>query len=198
MHNFVQCHKDVALDVLTVPGKCLVFHPIPACSAEATVRAASTAEELFEKIAETGAVEMKFSAIIRTSSKSACLLFRLMVGTVPVFSQLVILPPLIRVAENLVGLVDFLESAFGTRFVFGDIGVIFACQFPKCLLDFSVARVLGHTENIVVIFELNGHDWSHCRGRQGGSGSLSPAFFLFQHPECNTLRQAHRQYAWRL
>ena len=86
---------------------------------------------------------MEFRAIFSASAESTCLLSRLPSWMVPVRSQLIILPPLIRVAENFVGLVDFLELAFCAAFVFGDVGVIFAGEVTKGFFDLRVTCVLA-------------------------------------------------------
>jgi hypothetical protein len=76
-------------------------------------------------------------------------------GVVPVLAQFIELAPLFRIAQDFVGLVDFLESDFGAGLVLGDIGVIFAGQAPIGLPYLSVARVLGHAEHVVIVFEFN-------------------------------------------
>ena len=95
MHDFVQRHQDVGLDILAAMGDCLALHTRPLCSAKPTGCTTVTAEELLEEIAEAGAVEMEFGTRFSTSAESPCLLRLLPVGIVPVRSQFIILAPLI-------------------------------------------------------------------------------------------------------
>ena len=158
VQDFVQRHQDVALDILAALGECLASHAIPPCSAETTGWTTATAEELLEEIAEARAIEMEFRSIFVTSTESALRRCRLPFRMVPVCSQLIILSPFLRVAEDFVGLVDFLELCFGRRFVFGNVRVILAGELAECLLDFLAAGVSSHAEDVVVVLEFNGHD----------------------------------------
>jgi hypothetical protein len=67
---------------------------------------------------------MEFRSIFVTSTKSTLRWCWLPSRVVPVYSQLIILSPFLRVAEDFVGLVDFLELFFGRSFVFGFVRVI--------------------------------------------------------------------------
>jgi hypothetical protein len=44
----------------------------------------------------------------------------------PVGSQLIVLAPFLRLAEDFVGLVDFIELFFARGFIFGNVRVILA------------------------------------------------------------------------
>ncbi len=133
------------------------FPAAPVRPAEPGGGAPATAEELLEEIAEARAVEMEFRTVFRTCGVSALRLCRLAFRMIPVCAQLIILSAFFRVAENFVGLVDFLEFLLGSGFVLGDIGVILTGECAERLLDFRVARVSGHAEDVVVVFEFNGH-----------------------------------------
>ena len=164
LQDFVKRHQDVALDVLATLGEWRAARGILLRSAETAEWATATAEELLEEIAETGAIEMEFRTLFGAAAESTlrlrCLPFRM----VPIRSQLIVLSPLLRVAENFVGLVDFLELFFGNGLVFGNVGVIVVGEFAECLLDFFVARITGHAENVVVVLEFNGHGWLRGNG----------------------------------
>jgi hypothetical protein len=157
--DFVQRHQDVALDVLAGLGESFAFPAGPSRSTETGGRTPATPEELLEEIAEARAVEMEFRTVFRTSSVSTLRLGWLPFRVIPVCAQFIILSPLLWVAEDFVGLVDFLEFFFGSGLVLGDIGMISAGECAECLLDFRVARVSMHAENVVVVFEFNGHGW---------------------------------------
>src|SRR2546430_5756866 len=78
----------------------------------------------------------------------------------PVGSQLVIFLPLLRVAEDFVGLVDFLELFFGGLFVFGDVGMVLSREFAEGLANLLVARCTFDAQNPVIIPELYRHSLS--------------------------------------
>src|SRR5438046_1954905 len=78
----------------------------------------------------------------------------------PVGSQLVIFLPLFRVAEDFVGLVDFLEPFFGGLFVFGDVGMVLPREFAEGLADLLVARSAFDAQNLVIVPELYRHSLS--------------------------------------
>ena len=107
---------------------------------------------------------MKLRGPLEAAAESTPLLRCLPVRTVPVRSQLIVLPPLVRVAEDFVGLVYFPELAFSRCLVFGDVGVVLACERPERLLDLRLSRVSSHPENGVVVPELNGHRWLRGNG----------------------------------
>src|SRR5262249_7063339 len=54
----------------------------------------------------------------------------------PVGAQLVVLPPLLRIAEHLVGLVDLFEPALGRLVAGVHVGVVFAGELAVGLLQF--------------------------------------------------------------
>ena len=162
MQDFVQRHQEVAFDILAALCKIFAFRariPRPAKPAGGTT---ATAEELLEEIAETRAVEMEFGTFIRAAAESVRPLSRLPFGMVPIRAELVILPPLVRIAENFVGFVDFLELVFRPRLIFGDIGVILARQGPESILDFRFARIRSYAENVVVVLECKRHGYTTC------------------------------------
>ena len=154
---FVQRHQDVALDILAALGDGPSSRAIPPCLAETTGWTTATAEELLEEIAEARAIEMEFRSLCVTSTKSGLRRCRLPFRMVPVCPQLIILAPFLRVTEDFVGLVDFLELFLGRDLIFGNVRVILVGELAECLLDFLAARVSSHTEDVVVVLEFNGH-----------------------------------------
>jgi hypothetical protein len=73
----------------------------------------------------------------------------------PIRSQLVVLLALLRISDDLVGLVDFLEAAF-RRFVPGiDVRMVFARHLPEGLLHLLGAGGFGNAESCVVILEVH-------------------------------------------
>src|SRR5438046_5431586 len=65
----------------------------------------------------------------------------------PIRAEFVILLPLFRVAEDFVGLVDFLELLFGGLFVFGDVGMVLPREFAEGLANLLVARCAFDAQN---------------------------------------------------
>jgi hypothetical protein len=76
---------------------------------------------------------------------------------IPIRSQFVILFPFLRVAEDFIGLVEFLEFFLGGLFVLSDIGMMLAGELAKCLFDRVSTRVSMHAENFIIILKFNGH-----------------------------------------
>ena len=75
----------------------------------------------------------------------------------PVGAELVVFLALAGVAEDFVGLVDFLELGLGVFLVFGDVGVELAGELAESLLDVGLAGVTGDAEGLVIIFIADGH-----------------------------------------
>ena len=55
------------------------------------------------------------------------------------------------VAEDVVGLFDLFELSFGVGGVFGEIGVILACEAPIRLFDLVRRGVAGHLQDVVIV-----------------------------------------------
>lgn len=75
----------------------------------------------------------------------------------PVRPQLVVLLSLLRIAENLVGLVDLLELLGCTRIARIHVRVVLAGQLPKGGFDLLLAGRAGHAQHLVVVTDLAGH-----------------------------------------
>src|SRR5207249_3409448 len=65
--------------------------------------------------------------------------------------QLVVLLPLVRVAQDVVRLVDLLEAVGGLRIVGIAIGMVLLREAAKRLLDLVGGRRLGHAEDLVIV-----------------------------------------------
>ena len=100
---------------------------------------------------------MKFRTFLRAAAASTSLGRGPPFRMVPVRAQLVIFSPFLRVAQDFVGLIKFLELFFRTFLILGDIGVMLACELAECLLDCIGARISGDAENVVVVLEFNCH-----------------------------------------
>src|SRR5205823_14805303 len=84
---------------------------------------------------------------------------------IPIRAQLVVLLPLLRIAQDFICLVDLLEFLLGGRFVRRHIRMIFAREFPEGAPDLVVARTLRNTQRLVIIPELDSHSPpSFCAG----------------------------------
>ena len=84
--------------------------------------------------------------------------WRRSVAASPVGAQRVVFFAFFFIAENLVGLVDFLEFVFSLRLVFGDIGMILARQLAKRLSDFIFAGGTFDAQGLVIILKFNSHN----------------------------------------
>src|ERR1039458_875032 len=80
-----------------------------------------------------------------------------------------------RVAQHLVGLVDFLELLFRLLLVLRDVRMEFARELAKSLLDFRIARPAGHTQGFVVVFILHRHNQGWSFRHQSPSSSQENA-----------------------
>ena len=75
----------------------------------------------------------------------------------PIRSKLVIVLALVRVGEDFVGLLDFLELVLSSLVVGVDVGVILSRKLPVRLLDLVRARGSSDSERFVIILKLKGH-----------------------------------------
>jgi len=81
-----------------------------------------------------------------------------LLGALPVGAELVVLSPLLLVREDLVGLVDLLELAFGLcPTIRVDIRVMLPRQLPIRDLYRFLVCVLGYAEDLVVVFVFHAH-----------------------------------------
>ena len=124
--------------------------------------AGASAKELFKKITETRALKLEIILLAARSLPSgsasgpARAAARL-ASRFPIGAQLVVLPATLRMAQDLIGLVDFLEFFLRRLLVLGDIGMILPRQRAEGLLDFLVRRLGRHTQNPVIVLEFSGH-----------------------------------------
>jgi hypothetical protein len=70
-------------------------------------------------------------------------------------TALIVLVALVPVAQNLVGLVDFLEAVLGLGIVPVRVRMILEGQFPVSDLNFALACVSWDPKNSVVVFSLH-------------------------------------------
>src|SRR5439155_14168207 len=81
----------------------------------------------------------------------------------PVRAELVVLLPLLGIAEHLVGLVDLLEPGLGRLVARIDVRVVFARQFPVRLLELLLRRGFRYAEGGVVVLEIHRQSKSSIR-----------------------------------
>ena len=116
--------------------------------------AAATAEILLEEVAETRAAKMELlvrpacPAVARRRGKAFLL---------PVGAEAIVFFPLFRIAQHLVGLVDFLEFRLRSRPVLGDVRMVFAGQFAEGFFDIVLTGIAGDAQRGVIIFEFSRH-----------------------------------------
>src|SRR5207302_3897061 len=125
--------------------------------------AATAAKKSFKKIAESGAVEFKLDTaatrlIKSTAGLTAPLRRRLKSARlVPIGAELIVLLALLRIAQDFVGFIDLLKFFFSRLLVLGDVGMIFARQFPERAFDLVIGRSFRDAESFVIIPELHSH-----------------------------------------
>src|SRR5262249_4211346 len=171
---------DLLLDVAALPdvrGARLAGASAPACAGTRPAAAEEGLKEVGERVvapehlvhlflghravaafAGTAAAEVDVppatTELARIEPAAAGAGARLLVGA-PVRAQLVVLLPLRRITEHLVGLVDLLEAGLGCLVAGIDIRVVLARQLAEGLLDLFLARGLRHAERRVVILEFH-------------------------------------------
>src|SRR5438552_3995797 len=76
-----------------------------------------------------------------------------LLDVLPLFSELVVLGPLLLIREHLVRLADFLKPLLCWFVPRVDIWVVLAGQLPVSLFDLFLTRRLGNTQNLVIVLE---------------------------------------------
>ena len=76
----------------------------------------------------------------------------------PVRSVLVVFSALLRIAQDLVGLVDLLELFLSRLLVLCQVGVMLSGKFAEGAFDLVSRGCLGDAQGLVVLAELCGHD----------------------------------------
>lgn len=162
IHDFIERHKDVTFDVVAACGAGLIISSrAEFLAAEINpAKTSATSEELFEEITETSAAAEAEFVALRTAGAGppASLLTgrRLKAGTVfPARAELVVFLAVLRVAENFVSFVDFLELLLAGFFVPRFVGMILAREFAESFLDIVGTGISRDAEDRVVIFKFN-------------------------------------------
>ena len=90
----------------------------------------------------------------RAAGEALALLLRLVVH-LPVRAELVVLAPLLRIAEHFVCLVDLLEPRLGGLVAGVDVRMVLARKLPIRLLQLFVGSRLRDAERLVVVLEFH-------------------------------------------
>ena len=72
-------------------------------------------------------------------------------------TELVILPPLLRIAQNRIGLRCLLEFLLGILVAGIHIRMLFLCQLPVSFLDLLLAGISVHAKDLIIISFLLCH-----------------------------------------
>src|SRR5437764_3994484 len=160
MQCFLQRHQNIGFHISAAFRGCFA-----AAESTESRTATTAAEKRFKEIAESGPVEFKLDAaaiaarlIKSTAGLTAPLRRRLKSARlVPIGAELIVLLALFRIAQDFVGFVDLLKFFFGRFLVLGDVGMIFARQFPERAFDFVIRRGLRNTERFIIVPELHSH-----------------------------------------
>ena len=97
----------------------------------------------------------------------------------PVAAHLVVGGALLRVLQDLVGLVDLLEARLGVGHL-ADVGVVLAGELAVGLLDVVLRRAARDAERLVVVLVLHRHvgipvNASGLAGTAAGAGATAPS-----------------------
>ena len=131
--------------------------------AAAATAARRTSEKCLEKIAEARAAELELlvaragaiAAIATGETAATRRRTEPAAGLLPIRTEFIVFFPFLRIAENLVGLVDLFEFFLGRFFVLGQIGMVLAGQLAEGLLDFVGRGRFGHAEGFVVVAKFH-------------------------------------------
>ena len=158
-HRFFQRHHQNRFNVLALFSFLLRKSAPPAAT---PIEPAAAAKKLLEKIAEPGAAEFEtfrpriarapgagaVSLPARTGPRAALL---------PIRSQFVVLFAFVRIAQDFVGFVDFLEFFLRGLLVLGHVGMVLAGQFAEGFANVIAAGRALDSEHLVIIFKLDRH-----------------------------------------
>ena len=135
------------------------------CSAAA--HASHSAKQSFEEVAERASRFARASAseevfhidgAAKAAARASPVRRRGEIRAVlPIRSKLVVLPALVRVAEDFVRFLDFFELLFGLFVVRVQVRMVFAGELAVCLLEFVFLGGSRNTEDFVVIAKLYCH-----------------------------------------
>src|SRR4029077_2592062 len=126
------------------------------------------AEECLEKIAEPGPAELKFDTTVfptapvkSTAALPATPLRRRLkpAGLIPILAQLIVFPPLFRIAQDFVGFVNLFKFFLRLFLILRDIRMIFTREFSKGAFDFLLTGRCRTANVIVILAKLD----RHCR-----------------------------------
>src|SRR5207244_7055375 len=164
VESFFQRDHDVGFHV----GPAFGCRLTPAESTESR-SAAPAAEKRFEEIAESSSAKFELdpavtAPLVKSAFGGVCPPSRRRLKSarpVPIGPELIVLLPLFRVAQYLVGFVDLLKFLFRRLFVLGDIGMMFPRQLAKCGANFILGGRFRDTECFVIVSKLNWHRLSN-------------------------------------
>lgn len=156
MQGFIERHEKIRFDVLTrVVERFATRRAARIGGAPGAESVASTREEGFEKIAESGAAELDVR-LGRTRARSTVSCWT-PVFVLPIRAEFVGAFPLGRIAKHFVGLVDLFEFRFTGDLILRDVGMMKACEFAEGQFELFRRGVAGHAQGFVVILEF--HRW---------------------------------------
>src|ERR1017187_6118699 len=122
------------------------------------------AKDILKEVAETGSVKVKFVTAIgvRARGPTTELLLPVrrrteLLPLLPIRAQRVVLLAVLGVAQHLIGFVDLLEPFLRILLVLGDIGMVLQRQLAEGAVNILLARRPRHTQNLVVVLELDSH-----------------------------------------
>src|ERR1700730_11092044 len=112
----------------------------------------SEAEKLREEVAHVAGIEACTLGTLPTSLASRVTPqdFFLIKAVLPISAELVVLAPFLGIAEDLVGLVDFLELRLGLLVVRIYVRMIFPCELAVGRFDIGFRSVLFDAEDFVI------------------------------------------------
>ncbi len=129
--------------------------------------AKAAAEEAAEDVPQIAKVEAALETAAETTGACA------IAGIHPGKAELVVALALVAVAEDLIGLVDLLESGLGLLVAGVQVRVVLLGQLPVGLLNLCLCGALLDAQDFIVVSFLFCHPHSHpiCRGSPPASMS---------------------------
>src|SRR6202162_5280679 len=142
LQHLFKRNQDIAFDIPAAPRRCGFPGRLGFRAAEApkTTKASAATEKLFKEIAEAGAVEPELECLLaaRTTSRMTVPARWRLDPFPPPRTKLVIFPTILRIAQDFVRFVNFLEFFFRSFLVFGHVRVVSAGAVSERFFGFRL------------------------------------------------------------
>ncbi len=163
VHGFFERYVDIGLQVIAVNGSEIALARAASKFAAAKLPPEKLPQEFFHTVVvfKIGSIERKIgSSATRTArppTTSRATVMLALLHILPVFAKFVVSRPFFRIAEHVMGFVDFFEFFLCVLVPFGFVRVVLFSQFPKGFFDFLCRGTFGDAKNFVIIFVCHVH-----------------------------------------